>query len=323
MARTQDPEDGALHEKGRAMTRRDEADAKGAAARTRGVPDRPRGASVDPRFRFTVSVAPVRFVASLDAGWDGALLTEGDAGRDGEARHDHEVVTVGRWFTPNDARPFASPRGWTTLPPGVRLCLPGDREHAEWRGQPRCQFLFIAPERVEAVLGTPWDRSGLARWREPRHALPFVESVMAAMMADLEAGHPAGPLVGDSLLVSLLTHLHGAVPAAPRRGALGRRVERVREYIEANLASPLSVSELARVAGIGPRRFGAIFAAETGASPHQFVLRRRVERAKALMRDPTRTLAEIGRAVGFRDPGQFSRVFRQHAGETARAYRQH
>lgn len=304
------------------MTRRDQAEDEGAAATsTRGAAARACGPSVDPRFRFTVSVPPVRFVASLDAGWDGALLTEGDAGRDGEARHDHEVVTVGRWFTPNDARPFASQRGWTTLPPGVRLCLPGDREHAEWRGQPRCQFLFIAPERVEAVLGTTWDRSGLARWREPRHALPFVESVMSAMMADVEAGHPAGPLVGDSLLVSLLTHLNGAAPPSPRPGILGRRIDRVREYIDVNLACPLRLSELAAVAGVGVRRFGAIFAAETGSSPHQYVLRRRVARAKALMHDPARSLAEIGRAVGFRDPGQFSRVFRQHAGETARAYR--
>jgi AraC family transcriptional regulator len=305
------------------MTRRSEAGEKGAAAASaRGAPEPPRGPCVDPRFRFTVSVPPVRFVASFDAGWDGALLTEGDAPPSGgEARHDHEVVMVARWLTPNDARPFASRRGWTTLPPGIRLCLPGDREYAEWRGHPRSQFLFIAPERVEAVLGTAWDRSGLARWREPRHALPFVDSVVAAMMADLEAGHPAGPLVGDSLLVSLLTHLHGAVPPKARRGALGRRIERVREYIEANLASPLSVNELAEVAGVGPRRFGALFAAETGASPHQYVLRRRVERAKELMHDPARSLAEIGRAVGFRDPGQFSRVFRQHAGETARAYR--
>ncbi len=304
------------------MIRGRETGEKGARPSSAGALKPPGGPSVDPRFRFTVSVPPVRFVASLDAGWDGALLTEGDAGPDGgEARHDHEIVTVGRWLTPNDARPLAGQLGWRTLPPGVRLCLPGDREYAEWRGHPRSQFLFIAPERVEAVLGTTWDRSGLVRWREPRHALPFVESVMAAMMADMEAGHPAGPLVGDSLLVSLLTHLHGAVPPAPQRGAIGLRIERVREYIEANLASPLRLSELAALAGVGVRRFGAIFAAETGASPHQYVLGRRVERAKALMDDPAMSLAEIGRAVGFRDPAQFSRVFRLHAGETPRAYR--
>lgn len=277
----------------------------------------------DPRFRFNVSVMPTRFVVSAGSGWDGALFTEGDAGPDGgEARHEHQVVMLQRWLTPNSARPIGSPGGWTTFAPGVRVCLPGDPEFGEWRGHPRSQFLFIAPERVEAVLGRSWERTGLTRWREARYQLPFVDHVILALTQDMERGYPAGPLVGDSLLIALLSRLDGSPPASPRPGALGRRLDVVRDYIEANLARPLRLAELASLAGVGVRRFGSVFAAETGWSPHRYVLSRRVERAKVLMGDPRLSLADVSRAVGFRDPAQFSRVFRQYCGEPPRSYRQ-
>jgi AraC family transcriptional regulator len=230
---------------------------------------------------------------------------------------------VQRWLTPNHARPIKAPGGWTTDPPGIRVCLPGDREYGEWRGHPRSQFLFVAPERVEGVLGRPWDATGLTRWRDRRHELPFVDHVLAMMMTDLEVGHPAGPLTGDALLVALLSYLdgRGAAPPAPRPGALGRRLAAVREYIEANLTRPLRLSELAGVAGVGVRRFGSIFTAETGWSPHRYVLHRRIERAKSLMRDPGLSLAQVASVLGFSDQAQFSRVFRRYAGMAPREYR--
>jgi AraC-like DNA-binding protein len=283
----------------------------------------PAHAPLDPRFFFTVTVPPERFVGSAGSGWDGVLFTEGAARPSGEARHDHQVVMVQRWLTPNDSRPIASAGSWTIDAPGVRVCLPGDPEYGEWRGTPRSQFLFIAPERVEILLGKRWDAAGLTRWRERRHTLPFVDHVLAAMRQDLEAGYPAGPLTGDALLLALLTFLDArSVDAtSPRRGALGRRLALVLEYIEANLARPLTLGELAALAGVGVRRFGSIFAAETGWSPHRYVLSRRIERAKAMMSAPELTLAQIAHATGFGDPSQFSRVFRQYTGQAPRAYR--
>lgn len=278
----------------------------------------------DPRFQFTVSVPPVRFLASARSGWDGALFTHGEASpTGGEARHEHQVLMVQRWLTPIEARQIGTPGGWSTLPPGVRICLPGEREFAEWRGRPRSQFLFLAPERVEAVLGKRWEDTGLAQLRDPRHPLPFVEHVLAAMMEDVESGHPSGPLVGESLLVALLSHLdaRGSALSPPKRGALGRRLDAVRDHIEANLGRPLHLAELAAVAGVGVRRFGTIFSAETGWSPHQYVLSRRIERAKELMGNPELTLAQISSAVGFSDQAQFSRVFRRFSGEAPRTYR--
>jgi AraC-like DNA-binding protein len=282
---------------------------------------------VDPRFRFTVSVPTLDMVSSARGGWEGALLAEGDAGpvRSGEVRHEHQAIVIQRWETPNHARPIGSRGGWTTIPPGVRLFMPGDREFGEWRGHPWAQFLFVSPERVEAVLGKPWEASGLTRWCDERHSLPFVEHVVSAMMDDIEAGHPAGPITGDALVVALLLHLDGAgaTAPAPGRGALGRRLDVLLDHIEENLARPLRLAELAALAGVEVGRIGAIFAAETGCSPARYLQLRRIERAKRLARDPDLTLAQVARAVGFADETQLARAFRQHAGDEPGAHRRH
>jgi hypothetical protein len=167
-------------------------------------------------------------VTSARGGWDGALLVQGDAGpvRRGEARHAHQALVIQRWQTPNDARPIGGRGPWTTRSPGVRLFMPGERELGEWRGHPWSQLLFVAPERVQVVLGKPWSSSGLTRWREATHRLPFVEHVFSAMMEDIAAGHPAGPITGDALVIALLLYLDAGAAAAD--AAVGRRAIRVR-----------------------------------------------------------------------------------------------
>lgn len=277
----------------------------------------------DPFSLLRFSPAPATHVSSAGSGWEGALVAEVTTAPAGEVLQDHEVVAVQRWLTPACTRSRTGAARWTTHAPGFNLFLPGDAQQEEWRGSIRYQLLFITAERVQAVLGAGWERSGLPRWRGPRFELPFVAHLLSALMRDCEAGFPAGPLAGDALVTALLAYLDRRTtgPAPARPGALGRRLHLVLEYIEANLASPLRLAELARMAGVGARRFTTLFAAETGWSPHRYLVNRRIERAKSLMLDTRLTLAEIGVAVGFADPAQFSRVFRQHTGESPRAYR--
>lgn len=272
-------------------------------------------------FRF--SAPPAACVSSAGSSWAGAFLADVTTAPAGEYHHAYRGITVHHWRTPVRIRPTGGAGGWITQAPGFRVCVPGDEDHGEWRGSCQAHVLVVTPERVEAVLGVPWDRSGLTRWRGPRFERPFVGHVLSAMMRECEGGYPAGPLAGDALLVALLSYLdgRGAAPPAPRPGALGRRLAAVREYIEANLTRPLRLSELAGVAGVGVRRFGSIFTAETGWSPHRYVLHRRIERAKSLMRDPGLSLAQVASVLGFSDQAQFSRVFRRYAGMAPREYR--
>lgn len=268
-----------------------------------------------------VTAPPRRFVSSSTSGWQGAFLADVTTAPAGEVHQDHQVLVLERWLTPLRTRPTSGPGGWTTHAPGTWLRLPGEGDHAEWRGSNPWQLLFVSPGHIETVLGTPWLRSGLPRWSHETIRLPFVDAVLAALAQDLADGFPAGPLAGDALLVALLTHLSGLLPGRSRTPALGRRLYLVLDFIEANLDRPLRLLELADVAGVGVRWFGSTFLADTGWTPHQYLLSRRLERAKLLMRDPRLTLKQIAQAVGFANQAQLSRAFRQHVGEAPRVYR--
>jgi AraC family transcriptional regulator len=72
---------------------------------------------------------------------------------------------------------------------------------------------------------------------------------------------------------------------------------------------------------MSPHYFAELFKRSTGLAPHQFVLRRRMERAKQLLRDPQRSVGDAGFAVGFQDSSHFARMFRRLVGASPSTFR--
>lgn len=99
------------------------------------------------------------------------------------------------------------------------------------------------------------------------------------------------------------------------------RLNRVKEYVEANLQGALRLQDLATEAGYSPFYFARAFKATTGVSPHQYVLERRVERAKLLLRAQQLSLAQVAIQCGFSSQSHFSSQFRARVGVTPTAYR--
>ena len=94
------------------------------------------------------------------------------------------------------------------------------------------------------------------------------------------------------------------------------------DYIEDNLSSNLSIDELAAIVGLRRARFLARFKTATTASPHQFVMWRRVLRAKQLLTDPKLDYASIALLCGFVSQTHFITVFKRIAGVTPNRFRQ-
>jgi AraC family transcriptional regulator len=151
---------------------------------------------------------------------------------------------------------------------------------------------------------------------------PLAATLLGAMVQDLRDGSPAGALVGDSLIAALVAHLwggqvlrpvpHGLPPAACRR---------VLAHIEERLDTPVSLAELAGLARMSVRHFCRAFRASMGCSPHQYLLRQRVERARQLIAARQMPLCDIAQAAGFADQSQLTRTFRKQVGITPAAYR--
>ena len=108
-----------------------------------------------------------------------------------------------------------------------------------------------------------------------------------------------------------------AAPAIP----LSRHLLRVRDLIDRAYAAPLDVPALARSAHVSEAYFSRSFKAAFGETPHQYLLRRRMERAKALLREGDLPVTEVCLAVGFTSLGSFSTQFRRLVGESPTAYR--
>lgn len=214
----------------------------------------------------------------------------------------------------------ALPGDITLLPAGVpRLVRHGVRE---------ISCITLTPDLVAgAVDGEPPKTPEL----EVRQGLrdPNVLALAAALEAEAHAGYPSGHVYGEALGLALAAHLMGRYAARgvsrrasrPRGGMSPCSLRRVIEYIDGHLADELRLVDLARVAELSPHRFAHNFKRATGVAPYQFVIRRRIERAKALLRDTRMTIADVTFSLGFGNPSRFTHLFRRETGTTPSRYR--
>jgi AraC family transcriptional regulator len=100
-----------------------------------------------------------------------------------------------------------------------------------------------------------------------------------------------------------------------------RALRQVTDYIESNLDSPLRMTSLAEISGLSQYRFAHNFKSATGVPPYQFVLRKRLDRAKQMLRQTNLSVLDIASAVGCQSIGRFNSLFRRELGTTPSNYR--
>jgi RpiB/LacA/LacB family sugar-phosphate isomerase len=163
-----------------------------------------------------------------------------------------------------------------------------------------------------------------------------VPGVRAALCGDAHSAHVGAKIEGMNVLVLALhslqdDHAREVVEAylnatlAPIEvigGLPPRRLQRVFAHIRENVARGLSVNDLAQVVGMSQYYFSKLFKMSTGITPHQYVMRQRVERAQEHLRESRMALAEIATQVGFETQSHFTSVFRRLVGATPKRYRE-
>ena len=197
-----------------------------------------------------------------------------------------------------------------------------------WSGEAQLCVINIGPEAMKRALPETLSRHpvelGPMVAADPD---PVLSRLASAMEEEAAAGCPAGRLFMESLVSAVALYAAQQysvrpIPETRRYGGLSRdRLSRVTDYIEAHLASDLSLAELAGVACLSPYHFGKMFQCSTGESVHRYVIRRRVERAKGLLRRGILGLAEIAETVGFSDQSHFTTIFKRHLHVTPSTYR--
>jgi len=162
----------------------------------------------------------------------------------------------------------------------------------------------------------------------PRYNLydPLISQLVSTIANDIEGGF-LDQLLADALNTALavqIVRLCGnptALLLEPSNGLSRQRLKRVCDYVEANLDDRLTLAELATVACLSPYHFSRSFKQAIGMGPQRYVMHRRVERAKALMRRTNQPLALIAQEAGFADQSHLTSVFRREIGVTPGHFR--
>ncbi len=159
--------------------------------------------------------------------------------------------------------------------------------------------------RGDASLG-PLASALLAACREDPTSVSIYADAIGAILAarSVEGGLAGGPSKGRPC---------GALPKW--------RLKRVIDYIDTHLDQPITLADLGAAAKLTRMHFAAQFRATTGLRPHEYLLRRRIERAKTMLVDEDLPIVEIALSVGFQTQAHFTTVFGRFVGVTPHQWR--
>jgi AraC-like DNA-binding protein len=119
-----------------------------------------------------------------------------------------------------------------------------------------------------------------------------------------------------------LAHRYGGIGEAERHGGLaGWQLRRALELIDAEASGDLSLAALARECRLSASHFARAFRLSTGVAPHQWLLRRRIEKAQHLLASTGEPLSEVAARTGFADQSHFTRTFARLVGVPPGAWR--
>jgi AraC-like DNA-binding protein len=155
-----------------------------------------------------------------------------------------------------------------------------------------------------------------------------IEQLSRALLNTHEMDGAFGDLyadaVGLAIAARLLGHGDRCDPFQPKRscGALPKwRLKRVIDYIDANLDEPITLADLAAATVLSPMHFAAQFRMSMGVRPHEYLLRRRIERARELLLQPGLSIVDVALTVGFQTQSHFTTVFKRFVGDTPHQWR--
>jgi AraC family transcriptional regulator len=260
--------------------------------------------------------------------WDGfgVIRAHGEPGElpEGQLSSHAVIVNTGGPGTLEIRLPGEGWRALRYAPLAVSVIPAGMPYAVRRRDAAECIVVGIAPSLVDAIAGPA--RGRLELLPSIMAADPVLAHAAIALAEEAAAGACGARLAAESLGTALVAHLlahHGALRRPPRHGASLSRpgLERVLAHVAENLAGDLSLRELAGVAQLDVFAFVRAFRESTGLPPHRYVLRARVERAKALLRESVLSISEVALRVGFATPSHFATTFRRATSLTPRSFR--
>jgi AraC family transcriptional regulator len=200
--------------------------------------------------------------------------------------------------------------------------------HWDLRGTPEILTLYLRDAIVDRLVEEVFGRDPKQVELRPRLGVtdPLLEQLALALLRAMCNGEAEAGLYIDQLAQAMTVHIlrshcSGIGTRAPAFNRSVPKFTRVVDYIDAAMEGDLTLAAMADVAGMNPFYFARAFRRQFGETPHRFVLRRRIDRAKRLLRETETQMVEIALNCGFASQSHFASVFHRQVGVTPSQYR--
>jgi len=264
--------------------------------------------------------APLTLVPSVDR-LTGGYLVESAGYRVLRPRGTTDYLLIltrsgcGRLGVPGGPDVLAQPATVTLVQPGTSHDYGVEAEQRRWE----IAFSHFHPRpEWQILLDWPQIAAGIGQLSLDAEVQSRIVQALSAVAYYARSEQPRADLFGMNALEQVLLWCD---TQNPRAVPLDARILRVLEYLDRNLAEPLTVPGLAKVAHLSTSRFAHLFSAQLGTSPSAYLERQRIAQARLLLEHTQRSVAEIARTVGFTDPLYFSTRFKHVVGSAPTAYR--
>ena len=199
----------------------------------------------------------------------------------------------------------------------------------EVKGNDTFLTMSVAPSLLQRVAeGMGLDPRGIEIKNRFQIRDAHLENMAWALKEEMECGYPCGQLYFDGLAVAVAARLicyhssHSVAVQKPHKRLSDRRLRQVFDYIEAHLAETIPLRDLAAVVNLSVSHFKVLFREAAGVSPHQYVIRRRVERARSLLAAGELSISQIATETGFSHQSHLARHMQRMLGVSPKALRE-
>jgi AraC family transcriptional regulator len=196
----------------------------------------------------------------------------------------------------------------------------------EWTGEICELHIFLDPQVVVAAAGDVTDKSF-----QLIDGIALVDSVLAeialSLNTELERPGLCTQLFASSMAQLLALNLLRQHSTLSMRSVVERldmprhKLRNALEFIDAHISNDITLESIASAVCMSPFRFARGFKKTTGRSPHRYIVWRRIERAKELLRTTDTRIADIARQTGFLSHSHFTAVFTQKCRLTPKKFR--
>jgi AraC family transcriptional regulator len=208
----------------------------------------------------------------------------------------------------------------------ITLTPAGETRQWHWNHQANILTLSFSPQLITKIAQASELNDNIELINQFGKPDPHIHYLGQSLLQELKTSELNESLSLESLTNLLVIHLlrnysvfPSQFPSAVKQ-IPNPRMKKVIDYLRDRLDQKITIVELAEIACLSPYHFSRLFRQETGFSPHQYLIRCRIEEAKRLLATRKWAIAEVAKQVGFADQSHLTRHFKQWVGMTPKAF---